>query len=90
VTHDQEPTMSAKRANLTEMVAIRQAITLHRGGFKEATDAELMALWRGLSDGDRQAYLAAIPKPTQEKTHDRGQPPGDVSGGAQAAPEPAP
>jgi len=54
---------------------IRQAVVKNRGGFANATDAEIARLWDSFTDDVKEVYLqsvsgAAVTRPTKKKEAD--------------------
>ena len=39
---------------------IRAAVTANRGGFKDASDQQILAIWRHLDEATRQQYLKSV------------------------------
>lgn len=41
----------------TKMETIRQAVLMHRGGLKEATNAQIKVVWDSLDEKTQKQYL---------------------------------
>jgi len=60
--------MKANRTDVTNMDAIRRAVMMHHGGWDDATDEQIMGLWRQLDIDVQQRYLAAAKATTTPGT----------------------
>ena len=49
--------MARRKAKDPTMEAIRAAVTKHRGGWEQASDAEILVLWLSLPASVRREYL---------------------------------
>lgn len=63
-------TSSAPTSKPLDIAVIRAAVTRNRGGWNNASDADLRALWNGLPAELQAAYLQPSPAAPQEKTPD--------------------
>lgn len=60
---------------------IREAVLANRGGFAQATEAQIMTVWNSLDDETRKQYLESVEEQTATKTqkHQEKQPKDSVS-----------
>ena len=50
-----------------DMELIRKAIIKHHGGFKEATDSQIMIVWGSLDEPTKEAYLKTVATKPERK-----------------------
>ena len=53
-----------------DMELIRKAVTKNRGGFKEATDSQIMIIWGSLDETTKEAYLKTVTPKAERKGKD--------------------
>jgi len=57
--------MNISMAGITQ---IRKAVTKHRGGLKNATDDQILTIWRSLDDETQKKYLEKVKDAAGDKS----------------------
>jgi hypothetical protein len=55
---------------MSDIESIRKAVLKNHGGFKEASDAQIMTIWDSLDETTKQRYLKKVTTKAERKAKD--------------------